>query len=110
LARFVKGDVVVVLFPFSDLSNAKKRPAFIVAELDGDDLILCQITSQALHDRYSISLSTSDFMEGKINQESHVRPNRLFTADQRIIEYRIGKASPEKTREVISGIVEIIAG
>jgi len=46
VARFVKGDVVVVLFPFSDLSQNKRRPALVLAELEGDDLILCQITSQ----------------------------------------------------------------
>jgi mRNA interferase MazF len=37
---FIKGDVVVVPFPFSDLSQMKKRPAIICANLKGDDLIL----------------------------------------------------------------------
>jgi len=48
MERFVKGDVVVVPFPFSDLTRAKRRPALVIAELEGDDLILCQITSQPL--------------------------------------------------------------
>ena len=48
MAEFVRGDVVVVPFPFSDLSQAKRRPALVVAELTGDDLILCQITSQSV--------------------------------------------------------------
>ncbi len=38
MARFIKGDVVVVPFPFSDLTRAKRRPALVVAELEGDDL------------------------------------------------------------------------
>ena len=46
MAEFVKGDVVVVPFPFSDLTQAKRRPALVIATLEGDDLILCQITSQ----------------------------------------------------------------
>ncbi len=50
MATFVKGDVVIVPFPFSDLSQAKRRPALVVAKLTGDDLILCQITSQAVSD------------------------------------------------------------
>ncbi|MCK4735836.1 MAG: hypothetical protein KAT65_25505 [Methanophagales archaeon] len=41
MERFVKGDVVVVPFPFSDLSSAKRRPALVIAELEGDDLSLC---------------------------------------------------------------------
>ena len=43
MATFVKGDVVIVPFPFSDLSQAKRRPALIVAKLTGDDFILCQL-------------------------------------------------------------------
>lgn len=45
MAGFVKGDVVVVPFPFSDLSQSKRRPALVIANLQGNDLILCQITS-----------------------------------------------------------------
>jgi hypothetical protein len=52
VGRFVKGDVVVAPFPFSDLSAAKKRPALVVASLTGDDVILCQITSQTIADNY----------------------------------------------------------
>lgn len=33
MAAFVKGDLVVVPFPFSDLTNAKRRPAFELTEL-----------------------------------------------------------------------------
>lgn len=46
----MKGDVVVVPFPFSDLTIAKRHPALVIAELEGNDLILCQITSQQIRD------------------------------------------------------------
>jgi mRNA interferase MazF len=45
MGRFVRGDVVVTPFPYSDLSDSKKRPALVAAVLKGDDVILCQITS-----------------------------------------------------------------
>lgn len=56
MARFVKGDVVVVPFPFSDLTRAKKRPALVIAELEGEDLILCQITSKQIRDNMRLQL------------------------------------------------------
>jgi mRNA interferase MazF len=50
MERFIKGDVVVALFPFSDLTQAKSRPALVITVLEGNDLILCQITSQSNRD------------------------------------------------------------
>ncbi len=110
MGRFVKGDVVVVLFPFSDLSNAKKRPALVVADLSGEDVILCQITSQTITDAYVIPLTVDDFSEGHLSQESNIRPNRLFTADSRIIQYCAGKTTTEKIEQVIRKIIQILSG
>jgi mRNA interferase MazF len=108
LARFVKGDVVVVPFPFSDLTQAKRRPALVIAVLQGDDVILCQITSQTVADRYAITIGMDDFSTGSLNQVSNVRPNRLFTADRQIILYKVGQLTSEKFDEVIAKIVDIL--
>lgn len=108
MAKFVKGDVVVVPFPFSDLTEVKRRPALVVAPLDGEDVLLCQITSKAFSDNYSISLIESDFQSGSLKQVSNIRPNRLFTSDSHLILYRIGNLSPEKVKEVANKIVEIV--
>lgn len=104
---FIKGDVVVVPFPFSDLSNSKKRPALVLANLKGDDLILSQITSQNIFDLYSIKLKINDFSNGTLNKESNVRPNKIFTADKNLILYKIGNLSDEKMNEIINKVVEI---
>ena len=48
MGKPVAGEVVVVPFPFSDLTQTKRRPALVLADLDGDDLILCMITSRAV--------------------------------------------------------------
>jgi mRNA interferase MazF len=109
MGKFIKGDIIVIPFPFSDLSNSKKRPAFVVQNLDGDDIILCQITSKNIKDRNAILLLESDFTTGSLNQISNVRPNRLFTADKEIIIRKIGHINNSKTNEIIDGIVNIIS-
>jgi len=108
LERFIKGDVVVVPFPFSDLSNAKRRPALVVADLKGDDLILCQITSQQVRDDYAIELTEEDFQFGSLKKKSNIRPNRIFTADKGIILYRVGRLREKKLEEVIAKIISIL--
>ena len=108
MAKLVKGDVVVVPFPFSDLTQAKRRPALVISTLEGNDLILCQITSQSVKDNYAISLDDKDFETGGLKQSSNVRPNRIFTADIHIILYKAGNLKIEKVTEVIEKVVEII--
>ncbi len=110
MARFVKGEVVVVPFPFSDLTQAKRRPALVVAALQGDDVILCQITSQSVRDTYVLSLEDTDFSRGSLKQSSNIRPNRLFTADSHLILYSIGILKPEKINAVTDTIVRILRG
>ena len=108
MGRFVKGDIVVIPFPFSDLSGSKKRPALVLAQLLGDDVILCQITSQSSADRYSVALSKADCLNGALIQDSNARPNRLFTADSSIIAYRACSLSDAKTAEVVHSVIAIL--
>ncbi|MDP3030414.1 MAG: type II toxin-antitoxin system PemK/MazF family toxin [Deltaproteobacteria bacterium] len=110
MAKFIKGDVVVVPFPFSDLTQSKRRPALVVSKIEGDDLILCQITSQSVKDSYAISLDDKDFETGSLKQTSNVRPNRIFTADSHIVLYKVGNLKIEKLNELIEKVVEIIRG
>jgi mRNA interferase MazF len=108
LARFVKGDVVVVPFPFSDLTQSKRRPALVIAELTGKDVILCQITSQWINDEYAILIDDKDFNVGSLKQRSHIRPNRIFTADSSIILYSVGQLKKKKIDSVIDKLIEIL--
>ncbi len=108
MAKFVKGDVVVVPFPFSDLTQAKRRPALVIVNLEGDDIILCQITSQLTKDNYAVTISEDDFKEGNLKQISNIRPNRLFTADTSIILYKVGALKESMINRVIDKIIGIV--
>lgn len=108
MGTFIKGEVVVLPFPFSDLSGSKKRPALVVAPLTGDDVILCMITTQHKSDSYSVPLKDADFTTGKLRQDSNIRPNRLFTADSKAILYSAGRLNATKVTEVINKLVQIV--
>ena len=63
--------------------------------------LLCQITSQARADEYSIQLESPDFVSSGVSQSGRIRPNRLFTADSAIVVYRAGHVREQKLREVL---------
>ncbi len=105
--RLEKGDLVLVPFPYSDLSAAKIRPALVVASLIGEDVILCQITSQSRYDNYSVIVLDEDFSYGSLDKVSMIRPNRLFTASRSTTKHMIGKLNESKIKEVEQKLVEI---
>lgn len=110
LSRISRGDVVIIPFPFSDLSRSKRRPALVIAASGSEDFILCQITSKGVRDGQEISIEDSNFQEGSLHQSSNVRPNRLFTADRRIILYKAGFLTEAAFERVIDRLVAIVRG
>src|ERR671927_1411140 len=96
MGKPVIGEVVVLPFPQTDLQAGKRRPALVVADLTGKDLILCQITTQSRRDSYSVSLSTNDFERGRLNVNSFIRSNRLFTVDRSVIIYTAATVKSSK--------------
>ena len=110
MGGFVRGDVVVVPFPYSDLTLSKRRPAVVIRQLPGDDVILCQITSKAIQDAFAVPVEDSDFDYGKLAHDSNIRPNRLFTADSNIILYRVGALTSTKIDEIIEAVVAVVRG
>ena len=104
----MKGDVVVVPFPFSDLSTVKRQPALVVAAPGENDVILCQITSQQVRDRYAVGITELDFAEGTLHKPSNIRPNRLFSASTNLILYRAGRLNDPVVTSVIDRIIGIL--
>jgi mRNA interferase MazF len=108
MGKFVKGSVVIVPFPFSDLSGAKRRPALVLADLPGKDILLCQITSQCPNETFAVSLTSTDFISGSLPVDSYIRPTRIFTADKDVIIRKAGTISSERMDNVVDSIISIL--
>lgn len=102
------GQVVLVPFPFSDLSRAKMRPAVVLAEAGRDDWILCQVTSNPYGDEKAIPLTEKDFRSGSLRVASYARPGKLFTANAALIAETIGVLKKAMLKRLIAGVVEIL--
>jgi len=109
MGKPVVGEVVVFPFPKTDLRSGRRRPALVVADLVGDDLVLCQITRKARSDGYSTPLVLADFERGRLAVDSFIRSNRLFTVEQSVILYAAGKIKDAKLQEVKAKIRQLFA-
>ena len=107
----VRGDIVVVPFPFTDLSQQKRRPALVLAVLSRQDAVICQITSQPFGHPHVLPISSGDYVEGlgRLPRESFVLPHRLVTASATLIERVAGRLKPAKMDQVARKIFEIVS-
>ena len=102
------GQVVLVPFPFSDLSRTKMRPAIVLAESGRDDWILCQVTSNPYGDGRAIPLADKDFQSGSLRVASYARPGKLFTANASLVAGTVGNLKKTTIKKLIDGVVEIL--
>jgi mRNA interferase MazF len=108
MVTFTVGSVVLIPFPFSDLSNSKLRPAVVIAEVDHGDWILCQVTSQVYSDRQAIEISDDSLQQGSLQRISYVRPGKLFTAHSSLIRRRVSQLKPEVLKQIVNKIKKLI--
>lgn len=102
--------VVLVWFPFSDLSQSKLRPAVLLADAGRKDSILCQVTSNPYGDPQAIELADESFAEGSLSRVSYARPGKLFTAHQSLVAAQAGILHVDKFNQVVEAVVTILRG
>ncbi len=102
------GTVVLVPFPFSDLSQSKLRPTVVLTEVERGDWILCQITSKSYADIYAVELTGRDFASGSLKFVSYARPGKLFTANANLIKAKVGDLKKESLKRIIDAVVRLL--
>jgi len=102
------GTVVLVRFPFSDLTESKMRPAVILADVQRGDFILCQITSNPYADPTAIELAEDNFASGSLQRISYVRPGKVFTASERLIVRTIGRLTQSTHTSIVDALQALL--
>ncbi len=103
------GSVVLVKFPYSDLTRYKLRPAVVVAQAEFGNLILCQITSQAYSSKRTIVIKSANFKQGKLPVDSYIRPDKIFTANKKLVTNNLGSLTQETIVTIKSRLKALFA-
>lgn len=110
MGTFAAGQVVILPFPFSDLSRSKYRPALLIANAGRGDWIACQITSNPYADPCAVEIKESDFVSGTLQRVSYARPGKLFTASEGLFSSVPATVIPSKLHDVRGAVVALING
>src|SRR3990167_9305064 len=104
----VRGDIVVLEFPFSNLIQVKRRPSLIIKVPKGDDMIVCQITGKSYEKSVEIPIKKEDFQKGNLKVESYLRIDKIFSVEKSMIKYKIGSLKQEKFNKIIDKICSFL--
>ena len=103
-----QGDVVLVSFPFTDLTSSKRRPALVLLpdsfNTAGLDLVLAAINSHITDDPNAVHLRRGDFAEGGLPKVSIVKTTKLFTMHSALVVKRIGALQTGKMEAVLRSV------
>ena len=102
------GSVVLVPFPFSDLSQSKRRPAVVLADAERGDWILCQVTSKPYADARAVELAEDDFEHGTLRLVSYARPAKLFTAHESLFVAEAGVLHAKSLKRITDEVVSLL--
>ncbi len=110
---FEGGEVVLVPFPFTDLSDVKRRPVLVVSNLRHNKIsrgfICCGITSNPKNRAHSVVLAQTDMLEGALPVRSRIKFDKVFTLERTLVIKVLGKVSAGKLGQVRSSMVSIIS-
>ena len=111
---FNRGDVVLVPFPFTDLTTQKQRPGLVISSKDfndsSPDVILLAITSQISKDlqHSDYPLSLDEQKKGGLPKPSIVKATKVVTLSQALVRKTLGRLPQETVDQIVGKLVSII--
>jgi len=107
---FEPGEILLIAFPFSDLTRAKRRPVLVLSNKTHNDasgdFVCCGITSNLENKKYSILLDRKDVLDGSIPKTSRVKFSKIFTLEKSLVVKKIGRVRGEKFDQVRKALSE----
>jgi mRNA interferase MazF len=101
--QYKQGDIVLVPYPYTDLSGSKQRPVIIISKnsINKENFIVAKITSVIRNDEFSFHLN--------LKVSSEVRTNELFTIHKTLIKKKFSLIVNPELKELITSIQENIS-
>ena len=105
---FVRGDIIIIEFPYLNLRDVKRRPVLILKVPKGEDIIVAQITGESYEDYVEILLKKEDFKQGSLKRTSYLRIDKIASIEKYLIKYKAGSLKQDKFNEIMDKICSFL--
>ena len=101
-----KGDIVLISFPFTDLSGSKLRPAVVLAD-STLDLTVCFISTQLSWQETTDIVLTPTAANG-LRKSSLIRTSKIATLDKVLAKGLLGRLSEQEVSELNTKLKQLL--
>ncbi len=101
---FVKGDIIVIEYPYSDFKTYKRRPVVVLKVPKGEDIIVLQMTAESQEKSVEILITYKDFSKGRLKREGFIRLDKVFTIDKSLVKYKVGSLKQEMFNNIVESL------
>ncbi|MBW7474800.1 type II toxin-antitoxin system PemK/MazF family toxin [Paenibacillus oenotherae] len=109
---YEQGDILLIPFPFSDLSSTKQRPVLVLSNSayngSQQDILVAGITSNLSDRTYLIHLTTNDLEQGQLKVDSGIRADKIYTLSKQIVVKKFGRVNQTIVSQVKEKINELL--
>lgn len=109
--RFEQGEIVLIPFPFTDLTTSKQRPVLVLSKTqynrNSRDFISCGITSNIKDEECSVIIDQEDLTSGFLPAPSRIKVDKIFTLEKSLAIKSIGKVKTEVWKKVRNELVNL---
>ena len=91
MPAFKPGDLVLILFPFTDMAGARRRPALILLDSGDDDVLVARVTAQPRQTAFDCELAA--WAEAGLKAPSVARLHKLAALKKQLVDRTLGRLS-----------------
>jgi mRNA interferase MazF len=108
---FKQGDILLIPFPYSDMTATKQRPVIVLSNSyyneSHQDIVVAAITSNVTQKEYLVRITDNDLEEGQLKLDSVIRADKVYTFSKRIVNKKFGHIKAAKLEEVKKQLVHL---
>jgi len=105
-------DIVLTSFPYTSLSQIKKRPAMVISNQNynssNEDVICCALTSNLANYSGSVKIDSRDLEFGNLLYKSLIKPDKVFTLGKELILKKLARLNKSKSKKVIKNLNKLV--
>ena len=108
MTTYNKKDIILVPFPFSELTYAKKRPALILASIPTRNELICMMLTSTKKTDPVVDVAIDNLAGTGLPKPTVARTSRLFTLKSSIVNKRIGRINDIEYKTVIDKLMQLL--